>query len=439
MTHQDGHLPIERARLAVEGGSAVSDAALQRGYAGVAHVTPSVPIRIVLRALGPSLALRLPPRLVLAIPALTAAGGGPGWVRVRCAGATSDRRRCLERQGTILARAAGLGLAPCILEDVACVSRGDASCEYVLHCRSPSRWDLVVLAAGAAVAIGWAAGAPTVAVVLLGALAGATGFLAQRWSSGRADSETRDASSRAFRSLVDGARAVEQSSLPADAMLELQEPAVSGMTSSAAGRAAEHPLLEQEGDVWRITYDGTTIGVRHSRGVALLSHLLRHPGEELQVQMLDALVPSAGAGAERLPVNPDSLPIDGMSYGLGDAGPVIDDRARADYRRRLADLRAELEDAERCNDPGRAAVARREIEQLGDELRAATGLGGRTRRASSDADRMRLAVTRRIRAAIEQIGKLHPALGEHLERNVRTGFTCCYAPVEHSEHSRRSS
>jgi hypothetical protein len=43
---------------------------------------------------------------------------------------------------------------------------------------------------------------------------------------------------------------------------------------------------------------------------------------------------------------------------------MIDDRARADYRRRLAELRNELEDAERCNDPGRAAAARDEIEQL---------------------------------------------------------------------------
>jgi hypothetical protein len=49
---------------------------------------------------------------------------------------------------------------------------------------------------------------------------------------------------------------------------------------------------------------------------------------------------------------------------------------------------------------------------------------------------MRIAVTRRIRAAIEQLGKLHPALGEHLERSVRTGFSCCYAPVEHGDRLR---
>jgi hypothetical protein len=49
---------------------------------------------------------------------------------------------------------------------------------------------------------------------------------------------------------------------------------------------------------------------------------------------------------------------------------------------------------------------------------------------------MRIAVTRRIRAAIEQLGKLHPVLGEHLEGSVRTGFTCCYSPVDHPDRLR---
>jgi hypothetical protein len=65
-----------------------------------------------------------------------------------------------------------------------------------------------------------------------------------------------------------------------------------------------------------------------------------------------------------------------MALGLGDAGPMIDDRARADYRRRLAELRNELEDAERCNDPGRAAAARDEIEQLAARGSSARRWGG---------------------------------------------------------------
>ena len=75
-------------------------------------------------------------------------------------------------------------------------------------------------------------------------------------------------------------------------------------------------------------------------------------------------------------------------------------------------------------------VARAELEAIAEQLRKATGLGGRSRRASSSADRVRVAVTRRIRAAIAQIAKHHAPLGTHLTSSIRTGYFCCYEPAE---------
>jgi hypothetical protein len=432
VTDRSGEEPIRQPRPGPADAlwtSAASDGALQAGYANEVRSIPSPIARFLVRIAGVNLALRLAPRLLLDAPGIVPAGSGPGWVRLRCASEAPERHGCLERQGALLALPTRFGLAPFILEDASCVARGDTACEYLLHSRSAPRWVLVVAATSVGLALGVIARLATPSIVLLGTLAAAAAYAVERWRSERADRTTRIVSSRAFRRLVEGARVAEPTS-PAgtDAAATVEAPPADGFDRD--------PVLEQEGDVWRVTYEGTTIRIRHSRGMALLSHLLRHPGEELHVQALDALVPSAGGGNERTSVNPDTLPADGMSFGLGDAGPVLDDRARADYRRRLAELQGELEDAERCNDPGRAVAARTEIEQLGDELRAATGLGGRARRASSDAERMRIAVTRRIRAAIEQLGKLHPGLGDHLERSVRTGFTCCYSPVEHPDHSR---
>jgi hypothetical protein len=37
-------------------------------------------------------------------------------------------------------------------------------------------------------------------------------------------------------------------------------------------------------------------------------------------------------------------------------------------------------------------------------------------------------VTRAVRAAIGRIREAHPQLGEHLDRNVRTGTFCSYQP-----------
>ena len=69
---------------------------------------------------------------------------------------------------------------------------------------------------------------------------------------------------------------------------------------------------------------------------------------------------------------------------LSDAGPILDAQAKAEYKHRLDDLRRDLEEAERFNDPARAERARGEMEC---PCRAAR-LGRRTRRTESK-DRFR--------------------------------------------------
>jgi hypothetical protein len=112
----------------------------------------------------------------------------------------------------------------------------------------------------------------------------------------------------------------------------------------------------------------------------------------------------------------------------GDGGELLDAQARDEYRRRVVELREELDNAEQRHDLGRAETLRAELDLLVDELRAAVGLGGRVRRVSSDAERERVAITRRIRSAIAQIAKHHPSLGEHLTSTVTTGYYCAYRP-----------
>src|SRR5262249_29742998 len=189
---------------------------------------------------------------------------------------------------------------------------------------------------------------------------------------------------------------------------------------------ADSPVLEQEGDFWRITYDGTTVLLRHSRGLALLAHLVRCPGRDIHVRDLDSITPSGGSAVAREAPAPDA----GVLPLPGDGGEVLDAQARAEYRRRVDELREELDDAEQRNDLGRAETLRAELDLLVDELQAAVGPGGRVRRASADAERERVAITRRIRSAIAQIAKHHPSLGEHLVSSVTTGYYCAYRPGE---------
>ena len=198
------------------------------------------------------------------------------------------------------------------------------------------------------------------------------------------------------------------------ASIRSAEPEPVAATSPPAVPPAGDCLFQLEGEYWTIAFDGKVVRLKDAAGLRYLAHLLRHATVEFHA--LDLVAGLQQASGQR------------AGAAASDAGPVLDAEAKAAYKRRLAELRAEAEDAERANDPGRAARAREELDFLTRELAAAVGLGGRDRRAASDAERARLAVTQRVKAAIKRIGGLHPGLGRHLGASVKTGTFCVYTP-----------
>jgi len=120
--------------------------------------------------------------------------------------------------------------------------------------------------------------------------------------------------------------------------------------------------------------------------------------------------------------------MEGSPIDTGDAGELLDQDARADYRRRLDELRETAAEAERFGDAARAGRAREEIAFLAAELGRAVGLGGRGRRAGSAAERARSAVQRRIKNALQRLGEGAPELAPLLARTVKTGNFCVFRP-----------
>jgi hypothetical protein len=53
----------------------------------------------------------------------------------------------------------------------------------------------------------------------------------------------------------------------------------------------------------------------------------------------------------------------------------------------------------------------------------------RPRRATDDAERARVNVTRTLRAAIDRITAAAPIAGAHLNSSIRTGTLCRYQPA----------
>ena len=167
-------------------------------------------------------------------------------------------------------------------------------------------------------------------------------------------------------------------------------------------------VMRREGESWAIAFAGPELRVRDTKGIRYLARLVANPGEELHA--LDLVVGDGRGSAPR----PDDLDIGGSS----DAGAVLDTHAKAAYRRRLEELRRRPEGEE----------AQREIAFLERELDAAVGLGGRDRRAASDAERARQSVTKAVKEALDRLSDADPALGRHLRDTVRTGIFSSYAP-----------
>jgi tetratricopeptide (TPR) repeat protein len=181
-------------------------------------------------------------------------------------------------------------------------------------------------------------------------------------------------------------------------------------------------VFHREGDYWTVTFEGHTDRIRDLKGMRYLARLLADAGREYHVLDLVAAETAGNAHADSDAVV--TLP----RSAFGDAGELLDPQAKNAYRRRLAEIDDDLEQARATGDTERAAQADAERDFLIRELARAFGLSGRERRAASASERARASVTRAVRQAIARIGAHHPELGEHLSRTIRTGTYCAYLP-----------
>ncbi len=177
------------------------------------------------------------------------------------------------------------------------------------------------------------------------------------------------------------------------------------------GRLASVPgqwSLRRDGEDWVLEAGPEQARLRDSRGLHYLSVLLAAPGSEIPA--LDLVAGGPGLAAS-------------------DTGPLLDAVARNAYRDRIRELDDELAAADRTGNSIAAGQAHEERQALIGELRRATGLAGRPRQATADAERARVNVTRTVRAAIDRIMLAAPIAGGHLSSSIRTGTMCRYQPA----------
>lgn len=222
--------------------------------------------------------------------------------------------------------------------------------------------------------------------------------------------------------------AVSQAARAADAMGERPRDTIRASTSpkrptvASSGHKDAHNVFRREGDYWLLAFEGQIVRLRDMRGVQYLARLLGSPGREFHV--VDLVAVAQVGPADTIHVAEPGL----RSGDAGDAGEMLDTRAKDAYRRRLTEIEDDLEEARALGDASRVAQAGAERDFLARELSRAVGLGGRDRRVGSAAERARASVTRAVRQAMGRIRAQHPPLAAHLERTIRTGTYCSYLP-----------
>lgn len=194
-------------------------------------------------------------------------------------------------------------------------------------------------------------------------------------------------------------------------------------TPEAKATPSTSSVFRLDGDTRTITFDGRSILLRDLKGMRYLARLLAEPGREFHV--MDVVAVEQGV---RGPGDSDWVSQELPATRHSDAGPMLDSQAKEAYRRRLAEIEDDIDEATALGDTDRVALAAADRDYLVRELARAVGLGGRQRMSGSTSERARASVTRALRYALARIAEHHPSLGDHLEQTIRTGTYCCYLP-----------
>jgi TolB-like protein len=157
--------------------------------------------------------------------------------------------------------------------------------------------------------------------------------------------------------------------------------------------------------LWEMSFEGESVFLPDVKGYHDLATLLSQPEMEFHCSELM-----------------------GQTVRQDDSAFVMDEKARASYKKKIEELLSEIEEASEMSDSGRVALLQEEYEKLVDHLSSNLGLGGKTRKLDSPVEKARSAVTWRIRSAIKKIEAGHPQLSKHLTKSVKTGTFCSYSP-----------
>lgn len=155
---------------------------------------------------------------------------------------------------------------------------------------------------------------------------------------------------------------------------------------------------------WKFSFDGSTVQAPEVKGFYDIQKMIECPGQVFHcAELMGSTLDSNG---EKL----------------------IDEKARAQYQKKILELQNAIEEAEQFSNFLQLEKLHQEYDWLIEHLSGSLNLKGKIRETKGTVEKARSAVTWRIRNAIARIEQYHPMLGAHLSNAVKTGTLCSYKP-----------
>jgi hypothetical protein len=196
--------------------------------------------------------------------------------------------------------------------------------------------------------------------------------------------------------------------------------------------SAEENLFKKEGEIWTVRFNGETGNFKNTKGFRYIEYLICDQGKEFLVSDLYfAINPPDIDNIDSTHSNMGSAELggEGLSVAdLGDAEKLLSPEGKAALKQEVTRLKEQINRAKERRDEENQAALEDQLDEILEYFAAQTGLGGKTRKASNDLERLRKSVSKCIRGDINKIKKTSPELGHHLGPSIHTGTYCSYSP-----------
>ncbi len=191
-------------------------------------------------------------------------------------------------------------------------------------------------------------------------------------------------------------------------------------------------VFRQSGDMWEIAYtDGKGFHLHDLKGLHYIAYLLDNPGEDVSALDLEKSHPDSPDDTQAMQISAAQLDENGLATSsTDDRQPVLDEKAKQEYKDKLESLQDEREQAEQLGDEKRLERINKKTDAISRELNSAQAIFGKSRIFANQNERCRKRVTETIRTSLVKLRTNHKELGEHLDASIKTGGYCSYTSQE---------